>query len=222
MSTDGNSANPFTAQRLAMVENQLRGRDIRDPRVLEAMSRVPRHLFVSQDRWADAYADHPVLIGEQQTTSQPYIIAAMLQAAEIRPRDRVLEIGGGSGYQTALLAELAAQVFAVERYPQLAESARRVLNRLGYTNATVITADGSLGLPGHAPHDVIIVAAAAPRIPPALVEQLAPGGRLVLPVGDSQTQVLQLVRKHANDALTVSLLEGCRFVPLIGQQGFAA
>lgn len=222
MSTDGNPANAFSAQRLAMVENQLRCRDIHDPRVLEAMSKVPRHLFVSQERWADAYADHPVPIGEQQTTSQPYIIAAMLQAAEITPRDRVLEIGAGSGYQTALLAELAAQVFAVERHPQLAESARRILNQLGYTNATVITADGSLGLPEHAPYDVIIVAAAAPRVPPALIEQLAPGGRLVLPVGDSQTQVLQLARKHASGAITISLLESCRFVPLIGQQGFAA
>jgi protein-L-isoaspartate(D-aspartate) O-methyltransferase len=222
MSTDGNSANPFSAQRLTMVEEQLRCRGIHDVRVLEAMSKVPRHLFVSQDRWADAYADHPVPIGEQQTTSQPYIIAAMLQAAEITPQDRVLEIGAGSGYQTALLAELASQVYAVERYPQLAESARRILNQLGYANATVITADGSLGLPEHAPYDVIIVAAAAPRVPPALVEQLAPGGRLVVPVGDSQTQVLHLARKHPNGAVTLSLLEGCRFVPLIGQQGFAA
>jgi protein-L-isoaspartate(D-aspartate) O-methyltransferase len=222
MNSDGSSASPFSAQRLAMVEKQLRDRGIRDPRVLEAMSRVPRHLFVSQDRWNDAYADHPVPIEEQQTTSQPYIIAAMLQVAEIGPRDRVLEIGAGSGYQTALLAELAAEVLAVERYPQLAENARRVLEQLGYRNARVITADGSLGLPEHAPYNAIIVAAAAPRVPPALVEQLAPGGRLVLPVGDSQTQVLHLARKHPSGAVTFSLLEGCRFVPLIGQQGFAA
>ena len=222
MNTDGNSANSFSAERQDMVENQLCRRGIDDPRVLEAMSKVPRHLFVSQDRWTDAYSDHPVPIGEQQTTSQPYIIAAMLQAAEITAQDRVLEIGAGSGYQTALLAELAAQVFAVERHPQLAESARRILNQLEYTNATVITADGSLGLPEYAPYDVIIVAAAAPRVPPALIEQLAPGGRLVVPVGDSQTQVLHLARKHPSGAVTLSLLEGCRFVPLIGQQGFAA
>ena len=222
MSSNGNSVEPFSAQRLAMVQDQLRVRGIRDPRVLEAMSKVPRHLFVSRDRWTEAYADHPVPIGEQQTTSQPYIIAAMLQAAEISKSDRVLEIGAGSGYQTALLAELSAEVFAVERHPQLAESARSVLERLGYRNAMVIAADGSLGLPAHSPYDVIIVAAAAPRVPPALIEQLAPGGRLLVPVGDSQTQVLQLARKHDTGAVTLTFLEGCRFLPLIGQQGFAA
>jgi protein-L-isoaspartate(D-aspartate) O-methyltransferase len=207
---------------MAMVENQLRRRGIHDPRVLAAMSRVLRHEFVPPQSWPEAYADHPVPIGEQQTTSQPYIIAAMLQAAEITPQDRVLEIGAGSGYQTALLAELAGKVFAVERYPALSAHAQSVLRRLGYAHAVVITGDGSLGLPEHAPYDVIIVAAAAPRVPPALVEQLAPGGRLVVPVGDSQQQVLQLARKSRDGAVTVTSLEGCRFVPLIGQQGFGA
>jgi protein-L-isoaspartate(D-aspartate) O-methyltransferase len=218
----GNSHEPFTAERLSMVEGQLRRRGIRDASVLGAMSKVPRHEFVSRHHWADAYADHPVPIGEQQTTSQPYIIAAMLQAAEIKPQDRVLEIGAGSGYQTALLAEMAAQVFAVERYPTLAANARSVLDRLGYGNVTVVTGDGSLGLPEHAPFDAIIVAAAAPRVPPALVEQLAPGGRLVVPVGESQQQTLQLARKNQDGSITVSSLEGCRFVPLVGRQGFAA
>jgi protein-L-isoaspartate(D-aspartate) O-methyltransferase len=218
----GNSHEPFSAERLSMVEGQLLRRGIRDQRVLAAMSKVPRHEFVARPYWADAYADHPVPIGEQQTTSQPYIIAAMLQAAEIQPQDRVLEIGAGSGYQTALLAEMAAHVFAVERYPTLSANARATLERLGYTNVTVVTEDGSLGLPMYAPFDAIIVAAAAPRVPPALVEQLAPGGRLVVPVGESQQQVLQLARKNQDGSVTVKSLEGCRFVPLIGRQGFAA
>lgn len=205
-----------------MVQNQLLARGIRDTRVLEVMRKVPRHFFVSPSHWTDAYADHPVPIGEQQTTSQPYIIAAMLQAAEITSQNRVLEIGSGTGYQTALLAELAKEVFAVERYPQLAATARRILEQMGYANATVIAADGSLGLPDKAPFDAIIVSAAAPRVPPALLEQLAPKGRLVVPVGDSQNQLLQLAYKHSGGTVTVSVLEGCRFVPLIGQQGFAA
>lgn len=219
---NGNSHPRFAAERLDMVEAQLRRRGINDERVLRAMSKVPRHEFVPQQHWPDAYADHPVPIGEQQTTSQPYIIAAMLQAAEIKPQDRVLEIGAGSGYQTALLAEIAGQVFAVERYPTLSANAQSVLERLRYTNVTVITGDGSLGLPDQAPFDAIIVAAAAPRVPPALLEQLAPGGRMVIPVGEAQQQVLQLARKQPDGSVTVSTLEGCRFVPLIGRQGFAA
>jgi protein-L-isoaspartate(D-aspartate) O-methyltransferase len=217
---NGDAHEPFAAARAAMVETQLRRRGIHDARVLEAMSKVPRHEFVGRQHWPDAYADHPVPIGEQQTTSQPYIIAAMLQAAEIQPHDRVLEIGAGSGYQTALLIELAAQVFAVERHPALAVNARRTLERLGYKNATVVEGDGSLGLPEHAPYDATIVAAAAPRLPQALVEQLAPGGRLVIPVGDSQQQALQIGYKRPDGTLAVRSLEGCRFVPLIGKQGF--
>ena len=219
---NGNSNPPFAAERLAMVETQLRRRDIRDERVLEAMTKVPRHEFVAQQNWPEAYADHPVPIGEQQTTSQPYIIAAMLQAAEIKPQDRVLEIGAGSGYQTALLAELAVQVFAVERHPTLSANARCRLDRLGYKNVTLITADGSAGLPEYAPFDAIIVAAAAPRVPPTLMDQLAPGGRMIIPVGDAEQQVLKLAHKDAAGAVTIRTLEGCRFVPLIGREGFAA
>jgi len=216
----GNGAEPFAAERWTMVEQQLRRRGVRDERVLGAMYKVPRHEFVSPQSWSEAYADHPVVIGERQTTSQPYIIAAMMEQARIKPEDRVLEIGAGSGYQTALLAELAAQVFAVERFPSLAESAGRTLDRLGYRNVKMVAGDGSLGLPEFAPFDAIIVSAAAPRVPPALVEQLAPGGRLVLPVGDSQQQVLQLVRRDEQGNVTTETLEGCRFVPLIGEQGF--
>ncbi len=211
----------FSAERLAMVEEQLRRRGIHDPRVMAAMSKVPRHEFVREEDRPNAYADRPLAIGEQQTTSQPYMIAAMLQAAEIAPGDRVLEIGAGSGYQTALLAELAARVFAVERYPALADGARSALERLGHNNVTVLNADGSTGLPEHAPFDVIVVAAAAPRIPPALLDQLAPAGRLVVPVGNAHQQVLQVARKHASGAVTLHSLEGCRFVPLVGRQGFA-
>jgi protein-L-isoaspartate(D-aspartate) O-methyltransferase len=217
---NGNGTQPFAAERGSMVEQQLRQRGISDERLLAAMAKVPRHEFVSPQKWPEAYADHPIPIAEQQTTSQPYMIAAMVQAAGIKPEDRVLEIGAGSGYQTAVLAELASQVFAVERYASLTEAARATLERLGYRNAKVVTGDGSLGLPEAAPFDAIIVSAAAPRIPPALVEQLAVDGRLIVPVGESEQQVVQLVQKNADGTTSVHTLEGCRFVPLIGQQGF--
>jgi protein-L-isoaspartate(D-aspartate) O-methyltransferase len=219
---NGNGTQPFAAERGSMVERQLRQRGISDERLLAAMAKVPRHEFVNPQNWAEAYADHPIPIAEQQTTSQPYMIAAMVQAAVIKPEDRVLEIGAGSGYQTAVLAELASHVFAVERYASLTEAARATLERLGYRNTKVVTGDGSLGLPEAAPFDAIIVSAAAPRIPPALVEQLAVGGRLIVPVGESEQQVVQLVQRNADGTTTVHTLEGCRFVPLIGQQGFAA
>jgi protein-L-isoaspartate(D-aspartate) O-methyltransferase len=210
----------FAAERLAMVKDQLAARGIRDERVLTAMVKTARHEFVPHESWPQAYADSPVAIGEQQTTSQPYIIAVMLEAAEIAPRDRVLEIGAGSGYQTALLSELAVQVFAMERNRVLRAGAQATLEHLGYGNVSLVEGDGSLGLPEHAPFDVIIVAAAAPRIPPALLEQLAPGGRLVVPVGNAQGQVLQVARKRVDGTVAVQTLEACRFVPLIGRQGF--
>ncbi len=209
----------FSDERNLMVEHQLRRRGIDDERVLQAMRTVPRHEFVSRNDWPEAYADHPIVIAEHQTTSQPYIIAAMLQAAAIQPTDRVLEIGAGSGYQTALLAELANQVFAVERHATLVQAARETLDRLGYNNIALVAGDGSLGLPQAAPYDVILVSAAAPAIPPALVEQLAVGGRMVVPTGQTDQQVLKLVRKSA-DGIKETELEGCRFVPLIGQAGF--
>jgi protein-L-isoaspartate(D-aspartate) O-methyltransferase len=217
-----NLGESFAAERSSMVERQLRQRGIHDERLLAAMNHVPRHEFVSQQDWGRAYDDHPITIPEKQTTSQPYIIAAMIQAAQIKVEDRVLEIGAGSGYQTALLAELAGQVFAVERLGSLAAAARDVLTRLGYRNVRIVTGDGSLGFPEAAPFDAIVVSAAAPSVPSALVEQLAPGGRLVVPVGEAQLQVLQLVQRREDGTTSVHMLEGCRFVPLIGQQGFAA
>jgi protein-L-isoaspartate(D-aspartate) O-methyltransferase len=217
-----NLGESFAAERSSMVERQLRQRGIHDERLLAAMNHVPRHEFVSQQDWGRAYDDHPITIPEKQTTSQPYIIAAMIQAAQIKVEDRVLEIGAGSGYQTALLAELAGQVFAVERLGSLAAAARDVLTRLGYRNVRIVTGDGSLGFPEAAPFDAIVVSAAAPSVPSALVEQLAPGGRLVVPVGEAQLQVLQLVQRREDGTTSVRMLEGCRFVPLIGQQGFAA
>jgi len=219
---NGNGTQPFATERFSMVESQLRQRGIRDERLLVAMSKVPRHEFVSQQNWNEAYADHPIPIAEKQTTSQPYMIAAMVQAAEIKPGDRVLEIGAGSGYQTAVLAELASHVFAVERYASLTDTAQKTLERLGYRNAKIVTGDGSLGLPEAAPFDAIIVSAAAPSIPQALVDQLALGGRLLIPIGEAEQQVLQLVQRNADGGTSVHTLEGCRFVPLIGEQGFVA
>jgi len=219
---NGNGTQPFATERFSMVESQLRQRGIRDERLLVAMSKVPRHEFVSQQNWHEAYADHPIPIAEKQTTSQPYMIAAMVQAAEIKSGDRVLEIGAGSGYQTAVLAELASQVFAVERYASLTDTAQKTLERLGYRNAKIVTGDGSLGLPEAARFDAIIVSAAAPSIPQALVDQLALGGRLLIPIGEAEQQVLQLVQRNADGGTSVRTLEGCRFVPLIGEQGFVA
>jgi protein-L-isoaspartate(D-aspartate) O-methyltransferase len=210
----------FAEERRSMVETQLRSRGIRDERVLAAMSRIPRHEFLNPQRWNEAYADHPVIIAEQQTASQPYMIASMLQSAQLQPGDRVLEVGAGSGYQTALLAELAAQVIAVERHESLAAQARDTLARLGYKNITVIAGDGSLGAPQFAPFDAIIVSAAAPRIPPALIQQLAPGGRLVVPVGSAPEQILQVATRQPDGSLALRNLEGCKFVPLIGEQGW--
>jgi len=173
---------------------------------------------VAPDLAAQAYEDKPVAIGAGQTISQPYMHAAMLEAARIRPTDVVLEVGTGSGYQTALLAELAAEVFSIERFASLAESAQRVLARLNYANVVIVTGDGSRGLSSAAPFDVIIVAAAAPSAPPPLVEQLREGGRLVVPVGGSDSQELYVVRK-VNGAAQSQRLYGCKFVPLIGAYG---
>lgn len=197
-----------------MVESQLRRRGISDPRILDAMLRVPRHEFVSEAYRAQAYEDHPVPIGEGQTISQPYIVALMLESLQLTPTDRVLEVGGGSGYATALLAELAAEVFSIERHPALAESARKVLAALGYTNAQVFTGDGTLGLPAFAPFDAILVSAAASEMPPALLAQLRDSGRMIIPIGTDGSQQLQFVRIMNGKPVT-SLRELVRFVPLV-------
>ena len=204
----------FTRQREEMVASQLRARGITDERVLSAMARVPRHEFVPADLQYQAYDDHPLPIGQEQTISQPYIVALMLQYLAIKPNNVVLEIGTGSGYQTALLAELAARVYSIERHRPLANSAAAILAGLGYSNLMVLVGDGTRGLPEHAPYDRIIVSAAAHAIPSALFSQLRDGGRMILPVGSEHAQELQLVRKN-NGTAVVSSLEGCRFVPLM-------
>ncbi|HSY99281.1 MAG TPA: protein-L-isoaspartate(D-aspartate) O-methyltransferase [Terriglobales bacterium] len=209
----------FLTQRRSMVESQLRGRGIRDERVLAAMFRVPRHEFVSEEHRDQVYEDHPIPIGEGQTISQPYIVAIMLEALALNPSDTVLEIGTGSGYQTALLSELTRQVYSVERHEALARAARATLARLGFNNVEVFVGDGSRGLPDRAPFDAIVVSAAAPQIPPPLFEQLREGGRMVIPVGPAHAQELQLVRKHEGQPVVTSM-EGCRFVPLIGSEGY--
>ena len=209
----------YAALRQKMVSAQLRARGIRDERVMAAMARVPRHLFVADEYQDIAYDDHPLPIGEGQTISQPYIVAFMLEVLSLDGSENVLEIGTGSGYQTALLAELARQVYSVERIESLAEAAKIVLQRLGYMNASLIVGDGSRGYAEYSPFDAIVVSAAAPRIPQALLEQLREGGRMTIPVGPSDAQELKLVRKQEGQAL-ITNLEGCRFVPLIAEQGY--
>jgi len=220
MSTNPQS-DPFSAARKQMVQSQLRVRGVRDERVLAAMSRVPRHEFVPQQFQSQAYEDHPLPIGFGQTISQPYIVALMLAALDVQPEDVVLEIGTGSGYQAALLAELASQVYSIERHAPLAQNAERVLRNLGYTDVTVIVGDGTHGLAERAPFNAIIVAAAAPQLPAALLAQLAEGGRMVVPVGPPTAQELQLIHKKQGHP-AISYLEGCRFVPLVGGQGYPA
>jgi len=207
----------LTAARQLMVDSQLRARGISDSRVLDAMLRVPRHEFIPGSYRAQAYEDHPLPIGDNQTISQPYIVAVMLESLQISPTDKVLEVGTGSGYVTALLAELAAQVFSVERYPALAKSAREVLAALGYTNVRVFTGDGTLGLPSVAPFDAIMVSAAAPDLPPALIAQLRDHGRMMIPIGTDDSQQLQFIRMVDRQPV-VTPRELVRFVPLVSSQ----
>jgi protein-L-isoaspartate(D-aspartate) O-methyltransferase len=211
----------WVAERQKMVEWQLRDRGIRDLRVLAAMSQVPRHEFVAEQYWGQAYEDHPIPIGYGQTVSQPYIVAVTLDALDLQPFDTVLEIGTGSGYQTALLAILTDKVYSMERHEALARHAEATLTRLGYSNVNVIVGDGSEGLPAKAPFDAIAVSAAAPQIPKSLFDQVREGGRMVIPVGPADVQELQLVRKVEGRPM-VDTLEGCRFVPLIGGQGYGS
>ena len=204
----------FSARRQEMVDSQLRARGIRDQRVLLAMARVPRHQFVAEAYWDQAYEDHPLPIGEEQTVSQPYIVALMLETLVLSPTDKVLEIGTGSGYQTALLAELCEFVYSIERHPRLAGEAEERLAQLHYANVKILIGDGSKGLPANAPFDAIIVSAAAPQVPPLLFAQLRDGGRMVIPIGPPDIQELQLIRKQGGQPV-IRHLEGCRFVPLV-------
>ena len=212
-------APPFDIQARNMVATQLRGRGIRDERVLEAMQRVPRHEFVPAALVNAAYDDRPLPIGERETISQPYIVAAVTQAARVAPGDKALEIGGGSGYQAAILAYLGARVWMIEINPRLAESARQRLARLGYRNVEVLAGDGSEGLAAHAPYDVVIVSAATPSVSPVLLGQLAEGGRLVAPVGNLHYQDLVLLSKQGG-RINTHYLDPCQFVPLIGKGGW--
>jgi protein-L-isoaspartate(D-aspartate) O-methyltransferase len=209
----------FHVARRKMVEDQIAARGIKDQRLLEVMLEIPRHLFVDEAMWSQAYNDHPLPIGEKQTISQPYIVALMTEALDLRPKDRVLEIGTGSGYQTAILAKLADWVYTVERIRNLAIRARKVLDRLHLYNVSLRIGDGSEGWPEHSPYDAIIVTAGAPEFPQPLVDQLADGGRMVIPVGDRYTQTLWKVTKRGKE-LRKEDLGGCRFVDLLGKYGW--
>jgi len=209
----------FAALRERMVDQQIRARGVVDPRVLAAVRQVPRHLFIPQHLWDQAYNDNPLPIGADQTISQPYIVALMTEILEVKETDRILELGTGSGYQAAILAELAAQVFSIDRMGDLASRAKTMLDSLGYNNVQIRVGDGTLGWPEEMPFDGIIVTAGAPKVPRPLTEQLALGGRLVIPVGDVWSQTLTCVRK-TESGLKFEYHGGCRFVRLIGKYGW--
>jgi protein-L-isoaspartate(D-aspartate) O-methyltransferase len=202
-----------------MVAYQLRGRDVRDERVLDAMARVPRELFVPKGLAGRAYDDAALPIGAGQTISQPYMVAKICEAASLIGEERVLDVGTGSGYQAAVLSELAAEVDTIERIPELAEQARLNLEAAGYGRVRVHVGDGTRGLPERAPFDAIAVAAAAPHLPQSLYEQLEPRGRLVVPVGRRGIQRLEVIIRSPEGPAVVSTLP-CRFVPLVGEEGF--
>lgn len=212
----------YKKQRIRMVETQIRSRSIRDDRVLKVMEEVPRHLFVDEGLINQAYSDNPLPIGERQTISQPYIVALMTQALELKGMERVLEIGTGSGYQTTILAKLADRVFSIERVAVLASHARKILDRLNCYNVAIRVGDGSYGWKEEAPFDAIITTAAAPQFPQHLVAQLSPGGRMVVPVGGREVQTLYKLTRSTEDPseLKKEDLGGCRFVSLIGESGW--
>jgi protein-L-isoaspartate(D-aspartate) O-methyltransferase len=217
---DGDTEETIRA-RLRMVEEQIAARGISDPRVLRAMRQVPRHLFVPRRERPWAYSDGPLPLDFGQTISQPFIVALMSQALNLSGSERVLEIGTGSGYQAALLGSLAREVYSVERLPELANRAKRVLATLGILNVTVIVGNGTLGLPEKAPFDAILVTAGAPEVPDSLTAQLRDGGRIVLPVGERREQTLLRITR-VSERFEREELGGCAFVPLIGQAGWRA
>jgi protein-L-isoaspartate(D-aspartate) O-methyltransferase len=209
----------YTAERSRMVDRQIAARGVCDPRVLAAMKKVPRHRFIPAHLWDQAYGDYPLPIGADQTISQPYIVALMTELLELKATDKVLEIGTGSGYQAAILAELAALVYSIDRVASLLIRAEQILASLGYTNIKTRVGDGTLGWPEEMPFEAIIVTAGAPQVPRPLTEQLALGGRLVIPVGDTWSQTLTRICK-ATDGLKFEYHGGCRFVRLIGEYGW--
>jgi len=209
----------FATARNRMVENQLISRGIKDARVLDTMRKIPRHRFVEEALIGQVYNDHPLPIGEKQTISQPYMVALMTEALELQGPEKVLEIGTGSGYQTAILAELAEKIHSIERIRSLSVKAQRILDELGYFNVVLKVGDGTVGFKEEAPFDAIIVTAGSPDVPQPLVDQLAMGGRLVIPVGDRYTQSLMKVVR-AKEGITKTDLGGCRFVNLLGQYGW--
>jgi protein-L-isoaspartate(D-aspartate) O-methyltransferase len=214
-----NSGHTYDRRREEMVKRQIEARNVSDPLVLAAMRRVPRHLFVSEALRHKAYEDHPLPIGEQQTISQPYIVAEMTQALALTKEDRVLEIGTGSGYQAAVLAEIAYRVYTIERLYPLYRRARKLFDTLKYHNIVTRYADGTMGWKEESPFDAIIVTAGAPRMPDRLLAQLAVGGRMVLPVGNQYTQDLIKIVKDDKGCHQASL-GGCRFVKLVGEEGW--
>lgn len=209
----------YEKARKIMVERQLAGRGIRDRRVLEAMARVPRHLFIPEELRELAYADQPLPIDREQTISQPYIVALMTEALDLSEDAIVLEIGTGSGYQSAILAEISRMVYTVEKYPELLEKASKILGSCGYNNIVSKVDDGTMGWPEYKPYDAIIVTAGAPHVPQPLLDQLAERGRLLVPVGDSTSQELLKLTRSQN-GYSQQRLGGCRFVPLRGEHGW--
>lgn len=211
--------NDFRLAREKMVKNQLIARGIKDEGVLKAMTKVPRHIFIEEALSGEAYNDHPVPIGEKQTISQPYIVALMTEALELTGVEKTLEIGTGSGYQTAILAELSSRVYTIERVKSLLVHARKLLAEIGYDNILFKAFDGTLGWSEYAPFDAIIVTAGAPSIPKPLLGQLADNGRMIIPVGDKYNQELILIRKRGG-LIEQKSFGGCRFVNLVGVHGW--
>lgn len=210
----------FAIARRRMVERQVADRGVCDPQVLEAMRRVPRHRFVEEALWNQAYSDYPLPIGEKQTISQPFMVGFMTAAIGLQGGERVLEIGTGSGYQAAVLSQIAGQVFSIERHAALARKARRCLDACGCSGVIVKVCDGTAGWPEEAPFDAIVVTAGAPAIPSEYLQQLRVGGRLVIPVGDRGTQVLVRVTRLGSEEFREERLLDCRFVPLVGRNGW--
>ena len=209
----------FAQARERMVQEQLVSRGINDPRVLRAMAKVPRHLFLESELWDQAYEDHPLPIGENQTISQPYMVALMAEALGLKGMERVLEIGTGSGYLAAVLSELCAEVFSVEMVPALAVNARTLLKSLGYRNVSVLAGDGTLGWEEHSPYDAVVISAAAPCIPRPLLEQLKIPGYLVFPMGEKELQTLVRIRKDSG-GIREEYFGECQFVRLTGRYGW--